>query len=98
MAGSSGFCGEVAYHNIDLEFTPSMLLNLKGWRCDFPLRGGECRVQIKDCLHDVFSEWWRAIKVLLEIQEDMLACIACTSLKLTFFTTWPMSSLLMPRR
>ena len=59
MSGSRIYCGEVAHHNIDLKLTPSMLLNLKGWRCDLPLRSGEGRVQVKNCLHDVFvvSEW-----------------------------------------
>ena len=59
MSGSRVCCGEVPHHNIDLKFTPSMLLNLKGWRCDLSLRDWEGGVQIEDCLRNVFNEWRR---------------------------------------
>ena len=75
MSGSKSCCGEVAHHNIDLKFTPSMLLNLKGWRCDLPLRDGEGRVQIEDCLHDGHSKWWCFRSALCNTGGH--ACVRC---------------------
>ena len=75
MFGSSTSCGEVTDHNIDLKFTPSMLLNFKRWRCDLPLRSGEGRVQVEDCLRNVFSQWWRFQSALRNRREH--ACMHC---------------------